>query len=180
MSNPFTIKVFFRGDWCPWCNGYLRDFNEHLDTIKALGGNVVGITSQIGNQSKANNELNFDIEVDPENIQAKKYDIFITPKEETPLADVEGVYANGMVQPGVVVEDSDGKVLYRWAIVPSEMNFGGATDRPLVADIVGALEHIVANGSAPGEFRATDMEYLAASHPDQHKMVMDYLASLEK
>lgn len=84
-----------------------------------------------------------------------------------------------MVQPGVVVEDVDGKILYRWAIVPSEMNLSGATDRPLVADIVGALEHIITHGSAPGDFGSTDMAYLERSHPDQYKMVMDYLASLK-
>lgn len=179
MSDAFTIKVFFRGDWCPWCNGYLRDFNGHLETIRGLGGTVVGITSQKGNQSKENNGLDFDVVVDPENVEAKKHDIFITPKSETPLAEVEGVYENGMVQPGVVVEAADGKILYRWAIVPSEMNFGGATDRPLVADIVGSLEYIIANGSAPGDFGSTDMTYLEQNHPDQHKMVMDYLASLK-
>ena len=179
MSDTFTIKVFFRGDWCPWCNGYLRDFNGQLETIRELGGTVVGITSQVGNQSKENNGLDYDIQIDAENVEAKKYDIFITPNAETPLAEVDGAYENGMVQPGVVVEDTDGKILYRWAIVPSEMNFGGATDRPLVADIVGALEHIIANGSAPGEFGSTDMAYLEQNHPDQHKMVMDYLASLK-
>ena len=179
MADTFTIKVFFRGDWCPWCNGYLRDFNGHLETIRGLGGSVVGITSQVGNQSKENNGLDFDIQVDAENVEAKKYDIFITPKAETPLAEVDGAYENGMVQPGVVVEDANGKILYRWAIIPSEMNFGGATDRPLVADIVGALEHIITHGSAPGEFGSTDMAYLEQNHPDQHKMVMDYLASLK-
>ncbi|MEO1725142.1 MAG: redoxin domain-containing protein [Pseudomonadota bacterium] len=178
MSGSFTIKVFFRGDWCPWCNGYLRDFNKQLGVIEKHGGSVLGITSQTGNQSAANNGLNFDVIVDEENVEAKKYDIFVTPKEETPLKDVDGVYPNGMVQPGVVVEDADGKVLYRWAIVPSEMNFGGATDRPLVSDIVGALEHILANGSAPNAFGSTDMAYLEKTHPDQHKIVMDYLASL--
>jgi len=178
MADSFTIKVFFRGDWCPWCNSYLRDFNDHLETIEKLGGTVVGITSQIGNQSAANNNLNFGIIVDEENIEAKKYDIFITPKDETPLKDVDGVYTNGMVQPGVVIEDADGKILYRWAIVPSEMNFGGAKDRPLVSDIVGALEQILASGSAPSDFGTTDMNYLEKYHPAQHKMVMDYLASL--
>ena len=103
----------------------------------------------------------------------------MTPKEESPLKDVDGVYPNGMVQPGVVIEDAEGKILYRWAIVPSEMNFGGATDRPLVSDILGALEHILAHGSAPGEFKTTDMDYLEKAHPDQFKIVQDYIASLQ-
>ena len=121
---------------------------------------MVGITAQAGNQSAANNNLNFDIVIDEENIEAKKYNIFITPKEETPLKDVEGAYPNGMVQPGVVIENEDSKILYRWAIVPSEMNLGGATDRPLVSDIVGALEQILAQGISSQEFNTTDMDYL--------------------
>ena len=179
MAHKFTIKVFFRGDWCPWCNAYLRDFNAHLETIKSLGGTVVGITSQAGNQSVANNDLNFDVVVDPENLEALKQKIFVTPKSDTPLRDVEGVYPNGMVQPGVVIEDADGTVLFRWAIVPSEMNFGGATDRPMVSDILNALEDILSNGAAPFEFSKTDMAYLQAAHPESHQMVQDYLASLK-
>ncbi|MEM9279915.1 MAG: redoxin domain-containing protein [Pseudomonadota bacterium] len=178
MSNSFTIKVFFRGDWCPWCNGYLRDFNSELTTIKNHGGSVVGITSQVGNQSAANNNLDFDVIVDEKNVEAKKYNIFVTPKEETPLKDVDGAYVHGMVQPGVVIEDADGKILYRWAIEPSQMNLGGATDRPLVSDILGALEHILAHGSAPGEFKTTNMDYLEKAHPDQYKIVQDYIASM--
>lgn len=177
MADAFKITVFFRGDWCPWCNGYLRDFNDHLETIRNLGGSVVGMTSQIGNQSKKNNELEFDINVDPENVAAKRHGIAVTPKEHTPLAEVDGIYEHGMAQPGVIIEDARGNVLYSWAVVPSEANWGGATDRPLVGDIVGALEDIVANRDIPGDFGATDMEYLAKNHPDQHQVVLDYYAS---
>ncbi len=178
MSHTFTIKVFFRGDWCPWCNGYLRDFNNHLETVQRHGGTIVGITSQAGNRSKANNGLGFDIVVDEGNVQAEKYNIFVTSKEDTPLRDVDGVYPNGMVQPGVVIEDAAGTILYRWAIVPSEMNFGGATDRPLVSDIIGALERILAEGSTLEGFKTTDMAYLEGAHPDQFKIVQAYLASV--
>ena len=95
MSKSFTIKVFFRGDWCPWCNAYLRDFNSYLAKVQALGGTIVGITAQAGNQSAKNNELGFNVIVDEANIEAKKYDIFITPKDQTPLKDVEGAYPQG-------------------------------------------------------------------------------------
>lgn len=178
MTNSFTIKVFFRGDWCPWCNAYLRDFNNQLDTVSKLGGQIVGITSQAGNQSAANNNLDYEVLVDEENAEAKKYGIVVTPKENSPLKDAPDVYPNGMVQPGVVIEDAQGKVLYSWAIVPSEMNFGGATDRPLVSDIIGALEHILQHGDAPETFKTTDIAYLEAGHPEIHKIVQEYLAKM--
>lgn len=39
-------------------------------------------------------------------------------------------YEHGMAQPAVLVMQSDGTVLYSWAIVPGVMNLGGAKDRP--------------------------------------------------
>ncbi|WP_088243023.1 redoxin domain-containing protein [Calothrix rhizosoleniae] len=181
MSSNFTVKVFFRGDWCPWCSGYLKDFNDKaLHKIQELGGNIVGITSQAGNQSQKNLGLNFDIQIDEENIEAKKYGIFITPKAETPLKDVDGVYPNGMAQPGVVIEDSKGKILYKWAIVPSEMNLGGASDRPLVADIVASLEQILKGQETGDSFSTTSMSYLEQNHPEEYQKVQAYIASLNK
>ncbi len=181
MTHSFTIRVFFRGDWCPWCNAQLRDFNDALDRVQALGGQVVAYTSQAGNQSKANNELKFDVLVDEDNAEALRHDIFITPQADNPVAAVmPELYPNGMVQPGIVIEDSAGRVLYRWAIVPSEMNIGGAKDRPLVSEIVGALEQILAGGEIPDSFEIMEMDHLEAHHPDMHQKVLDYFAMMEK
>ncbi|MEM1369116.1 MAG: redoxin domain-containing protein [Cyanobacteria bacterium P01_H01_bin.15] len=181
MSSNFTVKVFFRGDWCPWCSGYLKDFNDNaLRTIQELGGKVVGITAQAGNQSQKNLGLNFDIQIDEENIEAKKYGIFITPKAQTPLKDVDGVYPNGMVQPGVVIENAEGQILYKWAIVPSEMNMGGASDRPLVSDIVSSLEQILKGQENGSSFSTTNMNYLEQNHPDEYQKVQAYIASLNQ
>ncbi len=179
MEHQFTIKVFFRGDWCPWCNAYLRDFNDKaFDEVTALGGRIVGITSQVGNRSRENNSLRFEVVEDPSNAEAERYDIFITPKDGTPLRDVDGAYEHGMAQPGVVIEDRNGTVLYRWAIDPNEMNLGGASDRPLVTDIVENLKQILAGGSV-GPLGKTDMSYLETQHPAQFKIVQDYIASLK-
>lgn len=178
MSDTFTIKVFYRGHWCPWCIAYLNDFNGQLDAIKARSGSLVAITAHTDDQAAAQHGLNFDVVVDEANNEARKYDIVVTPKEDSPLASADGVYPNGMVQPGVVIEDANGAILYRWASAPSAENFGGAKDRPLVADIMGALDHILEHGAAPSEFTPMSFEHLEAGHPAQHKIVMDYLASI--
>ena len=85
-----------------------------------------------------------------------------------------------MVQPGVVIEDSEGKILYKWAIVPSEMNLGGASDRPLVADIVASLEQILKGQENGNSFNTTDMNYLEQNHPDEYQKVQAYIASLNQ
>ena len=71
MGQNFTVKVFFRGDWCPWCSAYLADFNDVRDQISELGGRIVGITAQAGNQSKQNLGLGFDVLVDEANVEAR-------------------------------------------------------------------------------------------------------------
>jgi len=178
-TQNFTVKVFFRGDWCPWCAAYLNDFNEVQNEINRLGGKLIGITSQVNNESKHNLDLNFDIVSDPDNIEAVKYGVNITPKQETPLADVAGQYEHGMAQPAVIVESSTGNKLYEWIIVPAEMNFGGATDRPLVKDILADIKSALQSGQqAQSGTSKTDMAYLEVNHPTQFQQVQDYLASL--
>jgi hypothetical protein len=65
--------------------------------------------------------------VDPENQiaaemkQRGKLSVSISPKAG---------YEHGMAQPAILVMQSDGTVLYDWAIVPGVMNLGGAKDRP--------------------------------------------------
>lgn len=141
---------------------------------------MVGITAQSPNESKAKLELDFDIQVDETNEDAKKYGIFITPKTKSPLADVDGVYPSGMVQPGVVVEIDNGDVLFHWAINPNEMNLGGASDRPLVTDIVSSLGNILQGNQVDGDAMGkTDMGYLEQNHPVTHQAVQAYLDSMK-
>jgi hypothetical protein len=44
-------------------------------------------------------------------------------------------YSHGYAQPGVLCMTPDRTVQYSWAIEPSTMNLGGASDRPVPADI---------------------------------------------
>lgn len=49
-------------------------------------------------------------------------------------------YKHGVAQPGVLCVKPDRTVLYAWAINPSFMNLGGASDRPVPADIWGLVQ----------------------------------------
>ena len=44
-------------------------------------------------------------------------------------------YKHGVVQPGVLCVTSEGQKIYAWAVNPTMMNLGGATDRPVPEDI---------------------------------------------
>ena len=132
-SRPFTALVFYRGKWCPFCQGQLREMNgKFLDDIRALGGELYGVTaqSQAGvDEATAEWELDYKVVSDTENVFAKRFDIAVSEKE------MPGEYANGMAQPGIVILDQGGKVLVHWASDPQEANGFGALDRPTPAVI---------------------------------------------
>ena len=60
------------------------------------------------------------------------------------------------------------------------MNLGGASDRPLVADIVSSLEQILKGQENGNSFNTTDMNYLEQNHPDEYQKVQAYIASLNQ
>lgn len=93
--------------------------------------------------------------VDPENELAKhlkKKELLDVAITDSQLYQLRG-YKHGLAQPALLVMKRDGTVLQRWAIVPSivsnmgwepggaakltsrEMNIGGATDRPVLAEV---------------------------------------------
>jgi hypothetical protein len=57
-------------------------------------------------------------------------------------------YEHGMAQPAILVMQSDGTVLFDWAIVPSVMNLGGAKDRPNLKQVWENVEAKIAGKPA--------------------------------
>lgn len=55
-------------------------------------------------------------------------------------------YKHGVAQPGVLCVKPDGSKIYTWAIDPSFMNVGGASDRPVPADIWTLVQSKLAGG----------------------------------
>ena len=41
-----VLLVFYRGEWCPYCNKYLKELEESLLTISAKGASVVAVTPE--------------------------------------------------------------------------------------------------------------------------------------
>jgi len=51
-----VIVVFYRGAWCPYCNLTLAAWQDELDTIQALGGQLVAISPQLPDYSLVSKE----------------------------------------------------------------------------------------------------------------------------
>jgi peroxiredoxin len=181
-SRPLTALVFFRGDWCPWCQGYLRELNgPFLRDLRATGGELIGVTAQ--SEAGARNAhsawgLNYPVVSDPSLALATRFGIAITPKAHTPLAGVDGEYPHGMSQPGVVIVDDTGKILVRWAIDPSEMNGGGALDRPLPPVLWSALKAALAGEPVRFAGPRLDPAWLKVNYPDAYAIFEAWMASM--
>ena len=50
-ANKYVILVWYRGDWCPFCNLTLRSHNTFLNEYKALGAQFVAISPQVADQT---------------------------------------------------------------------------------------------------------------------------------
>jgi len=57
-----VVLIFYRGEWCPYCNLQLRSFQAHLEAFAAHGAQLVAISPQMPDHSLSmaeKNELGF-------------------------------------------------------------------------------------------------------------------------
>jgi peroxiredoxin len=72
-----VVLVFYRGDWCPYCNTYLRALQAALPEIQARGASLLAVNPQSPDHSLSLSEkaaLSFDVlsDVDQSVIRAYK------------------------------------------------------------------------------------------------------------
>jgi peroxiredoxin len=177
-----NVLVFFRGDWCPFCQSYLRELNgDFRSKIEAQGGRLVAITSQSDEAAQGAKEawgLDFDVISDPSTDLAQQFNVNVTPKAESPLAEHPTEYPNGMTQTGVIILDRNGEQIYHWAIDPTEVNLFGASDRPLTDEVWAAID-AQRNGTetVATDGRRLDPQFLADHYPEQFAHFEAWVAS---
>ncbi|ADE54047.1 peroxiredoxin-like family protein [Coraliomargarita akajimensis] len=85
-----VVLVYYRGDWCPYCNVQLMEYDKHVQTIQSHGAQLVAISPQTVENRKYAGEANpfsFGILMDPDNRIARSYGIAF----ELP-AEIEALY----------------------------------------------------------------------------------------
>lgn len=119
-----VVLVYYRGDWCPYCNLQLMEYNKYVKQIAAYGAQIVAMSPQtVANSQYAegSNPFDFAIVTDPENAIARTYGIVF----ELP-AEINDLYAKfgfdlhiendskraELPLAATYVIDQDGKVAY--------------------------------------------------------------------
>lgn len=73
-----VVVIFFRGEWCPYCNNQLKEFERTIEQFKARGATLVAISPQTiakTGASKAKNEASYRFLSDEGSGVARRYGI---------------------------------------------------------------------------------------------------------
>ena len=127
LKNGSVVLVFYRGQWCPFCNRQLKQMEDSLPQIKAKGATVLTITPEVQEnisktiaKTKTSNSILHD-----EGLQImKSYDVAFKVDDKTienykkygidfNVANGESNGANLPV-PAVYVINKEGRIVYKY------------------------------------------------------------------
>jgi len=77
------VLFWYRGGWCSYCNMQLAYYQNYQEEIQKLGARMVGIAPEnpvMGNETKEDNEISFELLTDTNNTIAREYKIVYTVK----------------------------------------------------------------------------------------------------
>ncbi len=127
LKKGAVVLVFYRGQWCPYCNKALKQLEDSLSFIKEKGASVITITPEKPayiNQTISKTKASYSILHDEGLSIMKKYDVVFQVDDKTIEAykkygirftEVNGE-SNGanLPVPAVYVINKQGKIVYRY------------------------------------------------------------------
>ena len=121
-----VVLVFYRGNWCPYCNRYLQKLTDSLELIKEKGATVVAVTPEMPEgvaKTVEKTKAGFPVLYD-ENLKIMKaYDVKYELQENAvaryrnggiKLDEINGKNGNFLPIPATYVIDKESNVTYRY------------------------------------------------------------------
>jgi peroxiredoxin len=121
-----VVLVFYRGEWCPYCNRNLQRLSDSLSLIKEKGATLIAITPEQPEsiaKTIEKTKAGFSI-IHDENLKIMKaYEVEFEVPENTlkryrnggiKLDEVNGKNGNFLPVPATYVIDKEGAVIYRF------------------------------------------------------------------
>src|SRR3712207_1159455 len=155
-----VVLVFYRGDWCPYCNGQLAGYARGYEEFDKRGAQVAGISvDPPGNIARMVGKLllPFPLLSDPRGELIKRYGLW--DEEE------------GVAVPSILVVDRSGEIRYRY----SGSDFA---DRPGNEAVFAALDGVdgsIRRLTGGPELRVTAKEARESVRPDRRPMTLEEL-----
>jgi peroxiredoxin len=136
-----VILVFYRGEWCPYCNKELAKLQDSLQLIKHKGATVIAVSPELPDnitKTIAKTNVEYSILYDKELKIMKSYEVDFEVPENTLLRyknaglDIEkqnGPNVKYLPVPAVFIIDKEARVIYRFF----ELDY---KKRPNVSDLL--------------------------------------------
>lgn len=113
-----TVVIFYRGGWCPYCNGQLSEMQEIEKEILAAGYQIVAISpdsSEKLNETIGKDKLNYQLYSDSDGSLSKAVGIAFTAPEK--YGEMLGSYSGGkntsiLPVPTVYVTNEKGEIQF--------------------------------------------------------------------
>jgi peroxiredoxin len=139
-----AVVVFYRGEWCPYCDLTLRAYQRMLPAITALGAFLIAISPQTPDSTLTTvekKELTFSVLSDVGNLVARKYGlVFVTPEtaRHPGISAANGDESWELPMPATFIVAQDGTI--RLASVDADW-----THRLEPAELLKSLEGVATN-----------------------------------
>jgi peroxiredoxin len=142
------ILTFYRGGWCPYCQGQLTEWQGRIDEVRALGSELIAITPEAPSKAQATmneHDLGFPILSDIKGQAAAGFDLGFELDQATQkrykgfginLPAINAREDWNLVIPATYVVDADGIIRYAYI----NEDYTKRADPDEVLDALAALE----------------------------------------
>src|SRR6185503_4642719 len=127
LRDSLVVLVFYRGQWCPYCNKQLKKLEDSLQLIKNKGARLIAVTpekpefiSKTIEKTKASYPLLYDKEMKIMKAYAVSFEVDQKTVARYKNADIDLATANGQKDkvflpvPAVYIISKEGTILYRY------------------------------------------------------------------
>jgi peroxiredoxin len=123
-----VVLVFYRGNWCPYCNRYLKTLQDSLELIKSKGAELIAITAEKQEgvaKTIEKTKAGFSIVIDEDLKLMKAYQVAYKVDDKTishyKVAGIDLAENNGqkpgavyLPVPAIYIVNKDGEISYRF------------------------------------------------------------------
>jgi peroxiredoxin len=127
LKDSFAVIVFYRGQWCPYCNRFLKRLEDSVSLLREKGAVLIAVSPEKPENIQKTAEktgARFSILYDKDQKIMKAYDVSFQVDEATVSryknADIDLAAANGQKDkvnlpvPAVYLVSKEGTILYRY------------------------------------------------------------------
>ena len=127
LKDSLVVLIFYRGQWCPYCNKQLKKIEDSLQLIRDKGAKLIAVTpekpeyiSKTIEKTKASYPLVYDKEMKIMKAYAVAFEVDERTVSRYKNADIDLVTANGhrdkvyLPVPATYIINKEGTIIYRF------------------------------------------------------------------